>query len=308
MKKTIQTLSGLLFVILLISCNSNTDKKQVQHDENKIEEVSTSSLTITDETIKKDTDGNVISNEKFNEYLNSGEFLATPIVKDGKIVEAQLQKASKEQVKQLKDMLFNANNEQGKKAPDFEVTDLQGKTYKLSELNDKTIVLNFWFTSCKPCMVEIPELNELVKENKNVIFLGLATDKEEKIKPFLKIHPFNYRIIPNAKDIVKLYNVNSFPTHYIIKNGIIQDQFIGLSNDIKEKIQNAINGKQQKTVSNKVVKNNEPIMLNSNSDIRNEKGEKLDMMDAVNKINSQKYTIEHATDENGKKYILIKKK
>jgi len=308
MKKTIQTLSGLLLVILLLSCNSNTDKKQVHHDRNNIEEVSTSSLTITDETIKKDTDGKVISNEKFNEYLNSGEYLATPIVKDGKIVEAQLKKASKEQVKQLKDMLFNANNEQGKKAPDFEVTDLQGKTYKLSELNDKTIVLNFWFTSCKPCMVEIPELNELVKENKNVIFLGLATDKEERIKSFLKIHPFNYRIIPNANDIVKLYNVNSFPTHYIIKNGIIQDKFIGLSNDIKEKIQNAINGNQQKTASNKVVKNDEPIMLNSNSDIRNEKGEKLDMMDAVKKINSQKYTIENATDENGKKYILIKKK
>jgi len=307
MRKTIQTLLSLAFIMLLISCNSNTDKKKVHNDKNNIEEVSTSSLTITDETIKKDSDGNIISNEKFNEYLNSGEYLATPIVKNGKIVEAQLQKASKEQIKQLEEMLANSENENGKKAPDFEVTDLQGKKYKLSELNDKTVVLNFWFTNCKPCMVEIPELNELVKENKDVIFLGLATDKEDKIKSFLKKHPFEYHIIPNSSDIVKLYNVNSFPTHYIIKNGIIQNKFIGLSNDIKQEIQNSINGKQQKTASNKVVKNDKPIMLNSNSDIRNEKGEKLDMMEAVQKINSQKYIMESATDENGKEYILIKK-
>jgi len=31
------------------------------------------------------------------------------------------------------------------------------------------------------------------------------------------------------------------------------------------------------------------------------------MMDAVQKINSQKYIMEPATDENGKEYILIKK-
>jgi len=66
-------------------------------------------------------------------------------------------------------------------------------------------------------------------------------------------------------------------------------------------------GKQQNTASTEEVKNNEPIMLNSNSDIRNEKGEKLDMMEAVEKINSQKYTLESATDENGNEYILIRK-
>ena len=306
MRKTIQTLFSLAFIMLLISCSSNTDKAKTQ-EKNNIEEVSTSSLTITDETIKKDSEGNVISNEKFNEYLNTGEYLATPIFKDGKIVEAQLQKASKEQIAQLEEMLLNSQNENGKKAPDFEVTDLQGKTYKLSELNDKTVVLNFWFTTCKPCMVEIPELNELVNENKDVIFLGLATDKEENVKSFLQKHPFEYHIIANARDIVKLYNVSSFPTHYIIKNGIIQDKFIGLSSDIKEKIQNSIDSKQQNTASTEEVKNNEPIMLNSNSDIRNEKGEKLDMMEAVEKINSQKYTLESATDENGNEYILIRK-
>ncbi|RUA32030.1 MAG: hypothetical protein DSY76_00835 [Bacteroidetes bacterium] len=306
MRKTIQTLFSLALIMLFISCNSNTDKAKAQ-EKNNVEQISTSSLTITDETIKKDSEGNVISNEKFNEYLNSGEYLATPIIENGKIVEAQLQKASKEQIAQLKEMLLNSENENGKKAPDFEVTDLQGKTYKLSELNDKTVVLNFWFTTCKPCMIEIPELNELVKENKDVIFLGLATDKEDNVKSFLKKHPFEYHIIANSRDIVKLYDVSSFPTHYIIKNGIIQNKFIGLSSDIKEKIQNSIDGKQQKNASNVEVKNNEPIMLNSNSDIRNEKGEKLDMMEAVEKINSQKYTMESATDENGNEYILIRK-
>lgn len=105
-----------------------------------------------------------------------------------------------------------------KQAPDFEVTSIDGKHYKLSKLKGKVVVLNFWSIGCVPCRVEIPSLNRLTEEfkGKDVVFLGLAMDGEERLEKFLKKKPFNYKIIPDAGEVAKLYEVGGFPTHIII--------------------------------------------------------------------------------------------
>lgn len=43
-----------------------------------------------------------------------------------------------------------ANAQKGKIAPDFEVVDLKGNTFKLSDFNGKPVLLNFWATWCPP--------------------------------------------------------------------------------------------------------------------------------------------------------------
>ena len=39
----------------------------------------------------------------------------------------------------------------GKEAPNFIVTDLEGKKIELKDLKGKGVFLNFWGTWCKPC-------------------------------------------------------------------------------------------------------------------------------------------------------------
>ncbi|MEO7297846.1 MAG: TlpA disulfide reductase family protein [Verrucomicrobiota bacterium] len=55
----------------------------------------------------------------------------------------------------------------------------------------KVVVLEFWDTSCGPCVQAIPHWNELVEKfsSQPVIFLSITDDNPEPLKNFLKIKP-----------------------------------------------------------------------------------------------------------------------
>ncbi|MBS1914516.1 MAG: TlpA family protein disulfide reductase [Bacteroidetes bacterium] len=120
--------------------------------------------------------------------------------------------------------------EQGKPAPDFSVTALDGSTFKLSDLRGKVIVLNFWHVTCPPCIEEMPGLNTIVQENagRDVVFIALCSDGRKAIRRFLKKHPFAYHIVENADSIDDLYGVEGHPTHVVIdRDGNVATLLLG---------------------------------------------------------------------------------
>lgn len=136
-----------------------------------------------------------------------------------------------------------AQFEKGEFAKDFIVTDLKGNHIKLSELRGKIVVLNFWFIKCKPCVIEMPHLNELKElyNNKEVEFLAITFDKKGVVENFLEEHTFTYNIAPNAMDAIKIHGVNSFPTNMVInQKGEIVLKEIGFSTNIKDVLKTSI--------------------------------------------------------------------
>ena len=108
-------------------------------------------------------------------------------------------------------------------APQFEVTSLKGKTFKLEELKGKYVVLNFWFIHCPPCLIEIPQLNKLVTAygKRNFVFIAFTPDNKYALGDFLKRKPFTYNIIPKSDAVIEEYSDRvsgnmRFPTHIII--------------------------------------------------------------------------------------------
>ena len=115
----------------------------------------------------------------------------------------------------------------GTDAKDFETTNLDGNPIHLSELKGTVVVINFWDVYCKPCVKEMPELNEIVEKFKgqNVKFIAIATDSKDQVKTFLKKKKNYYDIVADGRGrrIEKLYNVYYHPTNCIIdQNGKIQ--------------------------------------------------------------------------------------
>lgn len=59
-------------------------------------------------------------------------------------------------------------------APDFALPSLDGKTVRLSDYAGKTVLIDFWSTTCDPCMAEMPHLVELYNKHKDAGFVVLA--------------------------------------------------------------------------------------------------------------------------------------
>jgi peroxiredoxin len=59
-------------------------------------------------------------------------------------------------------------------APDFSLPTLDGKTARLSDYSGKVVLIDFWSTTCDPCLAEMPHIVDLYKKHKDKGFVVLA--------------------------------------------------------------------------------------------------------------------------------------
>jgi thiol-disulfide isomerase/thioredoxin len=71
----------------------------------------------------------------------------------------------------------------GKRAPNFVLHDLSGKSISLKDYAGKPVVANFWATWCPPCLQEMPWFEELSRKyaGSGLTILGLSMDIESTI-------------------------------------------------------------------------------------------------------------------------------
>ena len=136
------------------------------------------------------------------------------------------------------------------KFPAFEGKDLDGNTVKSSELFAKNAVtvVNFWFTTCNPCVGELAELDTLNKEltEKGGALIGVNTftlDGDEaaisEAKDVLAKKGATYQNVYFASDGEAgkfTTNIFAYPTTYVVdRNGnIVGDPIVGAITEKKQ--------------------------------------------------------------------------
>lgn len=106
----------------------------------------------------------------------------------------------------------------GQFAKDFSATEINGNKYTLSKLKGNVILINFWFTTCLPCIEEIPMLNNLAAKYKKskVKFLALTFENKPTVMTFLDKRKINLPIFPNTKAIAENYSIILYPSTLVI--------------------------------------------------------------------------------------------
>lgn len=68
----------------------------------------------------------------------------------------------------------------------FSLPDTQGKVHTLSQYAGKWVVVNYWATSCPPCIKEIPQLMAFHEKHKDRDAVVLGVNFEDISLPWLK--------------------------------------------------------------------------------------------------------------------------
>lgn len=141
--------------------------------------------------------------------------------------------------------------------PSFEGQDLDGNPVDSATLfsNNAVTVVNFWFTTCKPCIGELPDLEalhqELAKKGGTVIGINAftldgSTKDTNEAKSVLEQQGVTYPNIwfaSNSDAGLFTAGLYAFPTTYVVdRNGrIVGDPIVGgISSDAQMKKLNAL--------------------------------------------------------------------
>lgn len=102
----------------------------------------------------------------------------------------------------------------------------EGKNYRADELQGKISLINFWSTTCEPCIGELPYLNKLEETlGTKVNFIAITHDPQKKVDRFLINHTFNFmHITDSVKELQSYFSVIRNPVTFIIdKKGNVQE-------------------------------------------------------------------------------------
>lgn len=104
-------------------------------------------------------------------------------------------------------------------APDFEAKTRDGERVRLSELKDRTVLLNFWASWCGPCRRELPSIAKLHEEfkGKGLVILGVNDEDKGTAKSFAGKMGLTFPTLDDSRQkLHRDYRVKSIPTIFVI--------------------------------------------------------------------------------------------
>ena len=91
------------------------------------------------------------------------------------------------------------------KAWQFKLSDVNGRTVRLSDYRGKVVLINFWATWCPPCRAEMPDLiklqREYAKQGLQIIGITYPPERKARVRKFANALKVNYPIILGTRQI-----------------------------------------------------------------------------------------------------------
>jgi len=124
--------------------------------------------------------------------------------------------------------IFSISNENQKLLLDFPFVSDIGDTTIIRALQGKYILMDFWYSSCLPCLKSMPMLDTLAEKyaNSGLLVLGINcidTDNFSFIAAKLRQKKINFPLLFGPNKILQSLKINTFPTYLLLlPNGNVE--------------------------------------------------------------------------------------
>jgi len=133
----------------------------------------------------------------------------------------------------------------GSVAPSWSLNSTRDETINLSDFAGRLVLVDFFYKSCYPCMLAIPELQDLHERYQdkglNVIGINPVDTKEDDIEKFLIKRGVSYPVLLEGKEVSSQYHVSAYPTIYLLdQEGKILFVQVGYGEGVKAMLEEII--------------------------------------------------------------------
>jgi peroxiredoxin len=111
-------------------------------------------------------------------------------------------------------------------APDFALKDFAGREVRLSSLRGEVVLVNFWATWCKTCVVEMPSMERLAARLKGKPFRLLAVSVDDDWTAVRNFFPRGTQlqvVLDTSREVPKRFGTEKFPESFLVdKDGNVR--------------------------------------------------------------------------------------
>ena len=124
----------------------------------------------------------------------------------------------------------------GKVLPIKNLTTIDNKSIGLNDMKGKPTLINFWFTTCKPCVAEIVALNKIKSTFKDSVnFIAITYEKKDVVIKFLKKHDYDFIQVIDAQNFINEINLTNCPLNvFLDKEGKVVSVENGIPYEMKK--------------------------------------------------------------------------
>lgn len=110
------------------------------------------------------------------------------------------------------------------------LVDTSGKRWKLDDPSHKVVLIEFWATTCGPCIDAMPALHAMFRDlqPRGLVMISVNADgTRERAARFLKQRPFPNPVVLDDGTAWRSWGVTKLPTMILLREGRVLRQWEG---------------------------------------------------------------------------------
>lgn len=122
---------------------------------------------------------------------------------------------------------------EGQLAPEIQFMDPSGVPHRLSDFKGKVVLVNFWATTCAPCIQEMPGLSQLQSrlKDRGFVLVYLSSEAPEVLARYFRgrnLDGIDGRLVPQYPVPAFYAPGKAWPMSFLIsRSGVVRDTWLG---------------------------------------------------------------------------------